>query len=384
MPPVVYRGPIGKLVETLTPHTEADPHAILMQALAAWGSLIGRGPYYQVEGDRHYTNLFVNLVGVTSKARKGTSWGRTRGVLSFVDAEWAHDCLLSGLGSGEGLIDVVGAKENPDKRCLIIESELARLLAVLSREGSTISAILRDAWDTGTLAVIVRHNKVKLHGAHISSIGHITRDELVRKLDTTEMANGLCNRMLWVCARRFNILPHGGGSPDLSSVIRAFIDATKFAQQIGDTRIKMDSEASECWECVYEELSAGTTGLLGAVTSRAEAQVVRIALIYALLDCSPVITGDHLAAALAVWRYCYESARFIWGAAIGDPMADAILDILRRTPKGLTRSEISAEFARNRSASDLDRAIGILLAHGRLRTSQENTGGRPVTRYFSL
>ena len=45
-------------------------------------------------------------------------------------------------------------------------------------------------------------------------------------------------------------------------------------------------------------------GMLGAVTSRAEAQVVRLSCLYALLDSSKVIRRQHMTAALAVWRYC--------------------------------------------------------------------------------
>jgi hypothetical protein len=66
-------GLAGKLVQTLEPHTESDPAALLVQTLAGWGSLIGRGPFYVTDGAHHHTNLYVNLVGTTSKGRKGTS-----------------------------------------------------------------------------------------------------------------------------------------------------------------------------------------------------------------------------------------------------------------------------------------------------------------------
>ena len=49
------------------------------------GNAIDRKPYFRVEADRHYLNLFTVLVGETSKARKGTSWGRVRWLLEQVD-----------------------------------------------------------------------------------------------------------------------------------------------------------------------------------------------------------------------------------------------------------------------------------------------------------
>jgi hypothetical protein len=73
-----FQGLAGDWVRMLDAHTEADPVALLVQLLAAFGSAVGRGPFTKAEADRHYTNIFVALVGETAKARKGTSWGHTR------------------------------------------------------------------------------------------------------------------------------------------------------------------------------------------------------------------------------------------------------------------------------------------------------------------
>ena len=62
------------------------------------------------------------------------------------------------------------------------------------------------------------------------------------------------------------------------------------------------------WRAIYSKLSAKPPGLLGAATARAEAQVVRLSLIYALLDRAAAIGTEHLTAALALWRYCADSA----------------------------------------------------------------------------
>jgi hypothetical protein len=65
----------------------------------------------------------------------------------------------------------------------------------------------------------------------------------------------------------------------------------------------------------------------GALTGRAEAQVVRLSLIYCLLDCANEIGKEHLKAALAVWDYCAASVRYIWGDTLGDPTADEMLPL---------------------------------------------------------
>ena len=61
--PIAFHGLAGDFVRVIEPHSEADPVALLVQTLAFFGNVIGRGPYFPVEGDRHGLNLFVVLVG---------------------------------------------------------------------------------------------------------------------------------------------------------------------------------------------------------------------------------------------------------------------------------------------------------------------------------
>lgn len=213
-------GLAGDIVKTIEPHTESDQVAILVQLLVAFGNCLGRSPYFMAEADRHGMNLNAALVGETSKGRKGTSWGHSRRLFQSVDAEWTENRILNGLSSGEGLIWAVrdeitkdeairekgratgeyqrvvidlGVK---DKRLLVLESEFASTLRVMSREGNTLSAIIRQAWDSGNLRTMTKNSPAQATGAHVSIIAHITRDELCRLIDTTEASNGFCNRFL--------------------------------------------------------------------------------------------------------------------------------------------------------------------------------------------
>src|SRR5262245_48902095 len=100
-----YLGLAGDIVRIIEPHSESDPVALLTQTLTCFGSVIGPGPYYQVEADRHHGNLFLLMVGNSSKARKGTSAGRVLSFFNPVDPDWADTRMKSGLSSGEGLIN---------------------------------------------------------------------------------------------------------------------------------------------------------------------------------------------------------------------------------------------------------------------------------------
>jgi hypothetical protein len=348
------------------------------------------------------------MVGATSKGRKGTSWARIRSLCSAVDEIWTLERVQSGLSTGEGLIwavrDQIERREpirekgvvkdyqtviiDPgvsDKRLLAVEPEFASCLRVFDREGNTLSALIRQAWDTGALRVLTKNSPAKATGAHISIIGHITRDELRRYLDATEAANGFANRFLWLCVRRSKALPEGGGEAHFGDLVTRLHAAIRCARQSDE--LKRDAEARTLWRKIYEDLSEGKPGLLGAVISRAEAQVMRLACLYALLDCSPEIRRVHLEAGLALWRYCEDSVRFIFGDSLGDPVADEILRALKEAGEsGLTQTELNDLFSGNRHSGALARSLTSLLEAGHVVCRKEETGGRgrPTKRWFAL
>ena len=108
---------------------------------------------------------------------------------------------------------------------------------------------------------------------------------------------------------------------------------------------------------------------------------MRLALVYALLDCDGEIDAAHLEAALAVWRYCEQSAVHLFGASLGDPVADEILRALKASG-GPDPTEIRDLFAgRTRARAAISAALTALLAQGLARFTTEATGGRPVERW---
>ncbi len=395
-----YYGVAGEIVRAIEPHTEADPAALLIQLLVAFGSAVGRGPYFPVEADRHHPNLFCCVAGETSKARKGTSGSHVKRVLGAVDEGWATACITNGLSSGEGLIwqvrdpireydqkrqeYVVKDPGIDDKRLLVVEPEFGRVLQVCERQGNTLSAVIRQAWDGDTLRVMTRSAAATSTDAHISLTGHITVGELTRLLTDTQAGNGFANRFLWVCARRSKELPEGGSltDHDLQPLIDKLRAVVKRARLAGEVR--RDDSARSVWREVYGSLSQGQPGLFGSVTSRGEAQAMRLALIYALLDGSNVISAHHLFAALAVWSYAESSARFIFGDSLGDPVADRVLLLLRDKPDGMTRNDIVRSFSGHKGKEQIDRALDSLLRLKRAAKHTLNTGGRPAEVWVAI
>jgi hypothetical protein len=124
--------------------------------------------------------------------------------------------------------------------------------------------------------------------------------------------------------------------------------------------------------------SVGRKGSSWSQILRAAPQTMRLACLYALLDQPAVVKEEHLLAAVALWEYCHNSARFIFGDALGDPTADAILRALREEPDGLDRTSISSLFSRHASAGEISRALSVLQEHGlAVVNSSQNGTGRP-------
>ena len=402
--PVAYPGIIGDVVQALGPHTEADPTALLIQMLTMFGNVVGRTAHFTVEGDTHFLNLDVVMVGTSSKSRKGTSLGRCRHVFADIDTEWISNCLASGLSSGEGLVWSVRdpiEKEQPikedgrvvdyqtviedagitDKRLLVMETEFASTLRVLGREGNTLSPNLRNAWDGNPLRSMTKNSPARATGAHISLVGHITKDELTRYLDRTESGNGFGNRILWLCVQRSKYLPEGGGMVDMTPLQARLRQAVEYARAVGEMR--RNDAARDLWHREYPRLTADVPGLLGAMTGRAEAQTMRLACLMALSEMSSTVTVTHLAAALELWRYCFDSVRFIFGDSLGDPTADEILRELKQNEDGLTLTDISNKFGRNKPAGEIRRALGLLQDLQFVRRAKDHSAvGRPKETFY--
>ena len=186
---------------------------------------------------------------------------------------------------------------------------------------------------------------------------------------------------------RSKLLPRGGQPIDWSPIerrLREILAGTPTGE------IRRTKAFWELWEAQYPQLSADHPGLLGAILGRAEAQVLRLALTYALLDRQPqkrqaFIDECHLRAALACWKYAEASARFIFGDALGDPVADEILRAVRAAGKdGMTRTGIRDLFKRNCSAERLGAALDLLASRNLARRRSQETGGRPSEVWESI
>jgi len=392
-----FYGVPGQFVDLVVPQSEADPAALLFSFLPAFGNAVGPVPHAMAEGDPHPGRENVLIVGKTGHSRKGVSRGRVRQPMVKADKFWATQRWTSGLSSGEGLVYHVRDPEPPtgdekhdskrdlgieDKRLMVVEDEFGSLLRVLGRDGNTLSPKLRQAWDHGNLGSLTKNDPLRATRAHVSVLAHITEDELVRGIDRVELVNGFLNRFLICLVERSKLLPHGGTltDEDFADFGRKVADALRRCKRVG----KMDRspDAEDRWAEIYSEIAASETdGTAGAVTARADAHTLRLSVLYALTDGSELITLQHLEAAWAVWRYAEASARYIFGDARGDVVADTILRAGRAAGE-LDRTQVRDLFQRHMNGSRIDLAIGQLVESGLALQGKVTTDGRPRTLLY--
>ncbi len=374
-------GLTGEIVTSATANSEADPAAVLATFLTHAGISVGRGPYVRVGDDEHHARLFNVLVGQSARGRKGTSEGPVRRIgeraaRSIEPLNWSPGPM----SSGEGLIDVIrdadegGTGGVADKRLLIVEGEFGAPLRAMQRQGNTLSTVIRSAWDGKTLEPLVKNGRIRASDPHIGIMGHITKPELKTLLRQVEIFNGFANRFLWWCTRRSKRIPLARGMED-ADVVRLgdeYAQRLRYTKKLGEVKFTADARAH--YEALYEDLSADHDGIYGVVIARSEVQVIRLALTYALIEASPRITIDHLAAALSVLDYCQASAKFLFWDASASTLESRILLALADEP--LDQTQLHSKFGRHAKGEDLNTALQNLQTQGRIDCDRYPTRGR--------
>ena len=190
---------------------------------------------------------------------------------------------------------------------------------------------------------------------------------------------------MWICVRRSKFLPLGAeiDSKDLLRFNAEISRRIEFAKSV--KQIHFSKEAKELWISNYEHLEISRFGFVAKVTQRASPYVLRLSSIFAVIDGQTEIKLEHLEAGLAVWQFCEDSAKYIFGDRLGNKNADALLDALRVAGNGLTRTEIGNDvFQKNVNAKEINKTLKILVEADLIesRTEQTENAKKSSERWF--
>jgi len=382
--PSKYFGIAGEVATLASTNSEVDPMAVYVGFLTAAAAMLGRYKFIQVGDSRQYARLFSVLVGASSRSRKGTSFKSVEKLIRKTEAEYNArfnikksgklNIFSGGLSTAEGLIHEVrdvaeqttGKNKTPlweavvDKRLLVVEEELGNIFKMIQRTGNSLSATLRKAWDGGDLAPGTKNKRLRASDPHINVFGHITQFELKSLMSNTEIHNGLANRFLWVCTRRTRKMafPKAMTSRKVLNLAVELAEALKKSEE--EELVKISIDARRYWRKQYDNVSTDTFGIIGSITSRNEAHVLRLSLLFCLLDGLNEIQKEHMQAAVDLVEFCNLSAEYIFSTpeeSETETAADKLLGALEKGP--MTQTEISRYFNNHKSSFQL----GLVLTH---------------------
>ena len=387
--PACLYGLVGDVARAGSNNTEANPFAIAAAMLAYLGAAVGRGPFLPIGDEWNHARLFMVHVGRSSRGRKGTAKKliyRINTAVKALDEYLVPQVHRGGLSTREGLALMIhdgykdGKNEVPaieDKRLLVVESEFANILHQSKRDGNTLSAALRDAWDGTSIRPAVKTCRVWASDPHIGIIGDVTPSELRELMRARELTNGFANRFIFFWAEGDKVLPFPQYTPkdvvetlaDRAAKVLRFAGADRHVDK-DVTSMEFSPEAASLYALLYRgelrDRSAGEhiTGLL----DRRAPVLLRLAMLFALTDQTTVIGVNHINAAMSWVRYWVDSVKFIFQSAVDEASAAATTDIAQRIVTYLaaqgqaTRTELSKGcFNGHVSKAALDKALDELI-----------------------
>jgi len=385
-----YHGSVGEYMAHVAEHSEAHPAAVGFTILAYLGVWLERSVIYTAgRAIRHHPNLWGALVGETSSGGKGVAGDTAELLLDEIDPMIVRGHSINGIASGPALIDRLRPEEEgqPPRRVVVHEHELANVLKLCEREGSTLSGDLRKAFDLKPIGNHTRgHGDRTAEGYFLGAIGSITPTELHYLLTTVSIENGFANRWLLLHCEIGEPTPLGDTIDD--EVLRrvAATITNSIVGAIGAT-YRITPDLVDIWRPFYLERRKGLaheSSIVRSFANRQPAHAARLAITFAGIDGSPVLRPSDLHAAIAWCDYALDTVRYVFGSGMTGH-ARKLLDAIRRAGrKGLSRTDQSAVFGRHLDAEELDAVCRQLEAAHLVHTVEVPTAGRPATVSFAI
>ena len=201
-------------------------------------------------------------------------------------ASLAHPAqMLTGVSSGEGLIDAVRDERartnekgeievipgNPEKRVLLNLSEFGSVLTLVARPGNTLSAVLRNLYDCMPVATNAKNSPVSCAEPFFSIAGSCTPREFVSLMfdprdKTVSSESGLANRFIIVAVARDKLvaIPARSATADpwvervFENLLKVYSELRPVTPHLGLV-IELSDEAAKAWTEIYRtELQAIT------------------------------------------------------------------------------------------------------------------------------
>ena len=352
--PIMFPEPLGSMVRECCAHSEAVPVAVMLNLLMRFSACIGPMAHLLLGDEKRFLNDYVLVVGPSGQGKGSSNHGPARiyaraeeQLASLFDQRYQKGqgeglntfpnlaIHTGGLSSGEGLAAALddgteGSDEAvTDKRLLVFEYEFAQCMANAQRRGSTISMVLRNAYDGGDIKPLTKRDKVSVTSPYLCLLGNVTAEELADHEQTRMMSmNGMLNRFLICWQQPTKLVPFPKPIPDatLNEMGQLLADRIQYARGCHfETHYKkMDSlsrsvtlgeDAKAIWSEAYARLmNRADCPQVSALSRRHRLHGLILASLFALLDCRHEINANDINSALAWCDYSHDSISYSFNA----------------------------------------------------------------------
>jgi len=379
-----YPSFITDIVQLACHNSEASPEAVALNVVVFFSALVGREKLIYKWGDTFIDARPSVLIVGKSGSNKGISEHLVKRIFSDFEELMKKrdkdfmplDTRSGGLNSGEGLIhslrDEVEGEGVNDKRALIIEPEFSKVLAVSGREGTTLSATLRNFHDGIDQRNTTRNAASECTKPHLVMMCHITKEELLKKIKSDDIANGLINRFMIFHTSQIKDVANPTPAPkdQVQAVVNHLVEIMDFVNE-GQTMIEADDFLAK-FDSIYSELRhpKGTLQTQQLLARRCK-YVRMLSMIFAVMEKQTLINEKHLNMALIYVKYWGESVSYIFDSEVqtvqhekikelSQKVLDAIIEIHNESGR-CTKTDIARYFNSNVPSKEMNAALSVLL-----------------------
>jgi DNA replicative helicase MCM subunit Mcm2 (Cdc46/Mcm family) len=211
---------------------------------------------------------------------------------------------------------------------------------------------------------------------HLVVVGQMTPSAFRSGVDNLSLANGFMNRFIPILVARPHLIPWPGETSKrsrdlLGDLIHRCAHAPKGILRLSPKARRI----YEQWYLTREKRREHLPEKVAQLTARGNANVIRLAVIYALLQGSLTIRTQEIRAAIAIIEYADASANFL--LATGKVGLEAKITKILESKSPLSRDELHRALGGHNTKEELNRALNALEEAGIIKTTTEQTRGRP-------
>lgn len=312
LPPSCWRSGFTAFRDAYSPTTEASDSFLWASYLVAAGMVLGRNARLKT-AFRIYPNLYAVNVGESGSTRKSTAQAYARDVLEIADPKIR---VVQGVGSAEGFLTLLGVGASP-QRVLIHLNELSTLLRKGGQDATrTLLPFITEIFDCPPKSdLIVRNNPITALQPFLGIHASTTRDWLLNSLSVDDVRGGLAGRFIYIIGHEKPPIPWPS-TPDedaRDSAIRTLI-AAKERHEVSPHVYDCDAHGHDYFSDWYiaERSRTYDNELRSCLSQRFHVHAWKVAIIFAALEGTPLITGDQMRAACAFADYQREAQAYVF------------------------------------------------------------------------